>query len=1287
MSPLEGEIIHRIELDSSSISRKRKRDEKPWHTNSLESRLISSGFIFVSNNASHTTTYLLSLPQRLLNKACHAALCKAKVIVTHYHLIALELKGHNANKHWSYPMLLEIQEDGLEICEDRNTSAKMTTTQSIKDDVWTLTQFRCLERMNRNWKDKRFNIKATMDAVSPIIASDPNNPFALIELYDQDAEESSAVLYLNTKRDLIYHTAMLPGDTITFHQLRRKPWSVPKWLQKKKYFQHLNGRIPSHIFVTTEESHFCWHNESKTSQIPPTLLPLVSLEGKIGHLETLSKRDEAKSTEKETQFVETLHFVEVFDSKEENLICRLYLSHFPMSTTLQLGIRKGATIRAVNVHKVCEPSFVTENLLVLGTCLRSTITIIKTASEHFHAKSSAQSDDISEQDTHNSGSQDSGISFATQPTEILEPKRLSFIPNLKPRETLQINGVLVSYPFHKIKVSYLEDIYQSHVKDWIKSNFFELNMPSTSFVRALIPSVSEFVDIIKNEERLKLDLEESVDAWSASCSRNYCAEFFDHGVEDLEAKAVSKDSCGCELSRKGLMHRLNVGFTGLQQIRESALRLFSNKFAKRIVHNKTFLRSGGWTGSMYFECNDLVADIRRQAGNDSVTMEDNLKLYTGGIISEVHKDGKTPGCILDKNCQIPVNFTRPTATDEGDFLVGDIKNIILSCLCIFQPKSKADLESQQASNVYTQEEWLPPINTSHLTERYLKGGCSLLRIDGFVLIVSVQLCCEGSPKVFSANANGMYDSSLSEPSYTIPNGSGATSTEHSIEEALVCDQSLATTPDSHTVRGLLLRQRFSHSKWANDVCKCCVLTLCSIPEGIGEKLDEKQVCHLQSMNLKLAITCSASSLNIFKKAIAMVSAGLAIVEDQCTLGASWWALADSGRTCSLISGGWDELDKDSPIRETGVEVSLPSSAMHLDKRGYVRFSCKSDQIQAKLIKLMTISRLPKGAIATCFDFIGGKKFLDGMLSHRPQRRLVFGPNQRIRMIGELIESSSSGIQNVKICDLYRLVCQSFQAKFKLRLAPSLVRKLSGAKFLGVSFCKVECICKSCFKALKASTSSRQGKNGPTFWHLPHPDEETRKETISVQSFTFSQALLECPSNCPQMAYEVNWECSGLVDDGTGQAKLFADREAALTLLGLDSQAIEWIEEGVKSIGTISFSKTTPPSNELIKEVNSVSLEKNPLERLSPSIRAEYLLHHHCGSLPDRQLDYFVRCKPLSDDLKYLSHTQAESFFSTDHSASSESSLAFQRITSYTLPQLKLELVDCAVASYENQLKV
>ncbi|KAL3916627.1 MAG: hypothetical protein SGILL_005092, partial [Bacillariaceae sp.] len=158
---------------------------------------------------------------------------------------------------------------------------------------------------------------------------------------------------------------------------------------------------------------------------------------------------------------------------------------------------------------------------------------------------------------------------------------------------------------------------------------------------------------------------------------------------------------------------------------------------------------------------------------------------------------------------------------------------------------------------------------------------------------------------------------------------------------------------------------------------------------------------------------------------------------------------------------------------------------------------------------------------------------------------------------------------------------------------------------------------------------------------------------------------------------------GVVDDGTGQATIYADGDAALTLLGMSKETIQWIERGLWHVpgGSLTFKKSIPPSKRLRSATQNILIKKASTAEqsrlLSLPLRAEYLLQMHCRSStsPRRPLDYYIRCKPLPDKNRHLHHTSVDSFFVGDGGL--DVSIFHGEASSYTLPALKLELVDCA----------
>jgi hypothetical protein len=116
---------------------------------------------------------------------------------------------------------------------------------------------------------------------------------------------------------------------------------------------------------------------------------------------------------------------------------------------------------------------------------------------------------------------------------------------------------------------------------------------------------------------------------------------------------------------------------------------------------------------------------------------------------------------------------------------------------------------------------------------------------------------------------------------------------------------------------------------------------------------------------------------------------------------------------------------------------------------------------------------------------------------------------------------------------------------------------------------------------------------------------------------------------------VKWECSALVDDGTGQARIYADRESALLLLG-DRLNVEAIEKGAWVLDDgVFFQPALPASSYLMQCITDASIKArrctissdNNGERkngrsssgvplsifnlLPAAAKAEYHLQQHC----------------------------------------------------------------------------
>ena len=85
--------------------------------------------------------------------------------------------------------------------------------------------------------------------------------------------------------------------------------------------------------------------------------------------------------------------------------------------------------------------------------------------------------------------------------------------------------------------------------------------------------------------------------------------------------------------------------------------------------------------------------------------------------------------------------------------------------------------------------------------------------------------------------------------------------------------------------------------------------------------------------------------------------------------------------------------------------------------------------------------------------------------------------------------------------------------------------------------------------------------------------------------------------------------------------------------------------------------------------------------MDPVYRAEYLLEYHCrrSSRPLRPLVYYVRCKPLSDSVRTVNHTEVinSAVALEDIDEQCHKQAVSRKTVTYALPPLKLNLVDMA----------
>ena len=209
-----------------------------------------------------------------MKKVCDAVRFKYSVQVTKYSL-SPTLFARGPQHEQVSVSVLEISSDGLTVFQS-------TSTQEVtpKGNILSLTQFRALEQSFGNKKEHGkpsskdvYTIRATVDAISPIIAAVPSDPFALVELYQAGGCESCIVVIKGAKA-LACHAGIQPGDSITLQNVKRQKWHVPSWFSKKGPAK-LASRAPTYVFVVTNPLSIVWQDdESPLPPLPSTVVPL-----------------------------------------------------------------------------------------------------------------------------------------------------------------------------------------------------------------------------------------------------------------------------------------------------------------------------------------------------------------------------------------------------------------------------------------------------------------------------------------------------------------------------------------------------------------------------------------------------------------------------------------------------------------------------------------------------------------------------------------------------------------------------------------------------------------------------------------------------------------------------------------------------------------------------------------------------------------------------------------------------------------------------------------------------
>jgi len=289
----------------------------------------------------------------------------------------------------------------------------------------------------------------------------------------------------------------------------------------------------------------------------------------------------------------------------DRLRCRLYLSHFPMSLDIQFSLRRGAVIQANNVHlvhfhngQVVPSSNVDINIeLSYGTCLRSTLVLLKTAANASEnksgdelvevcesAKSALKGDRILGNSLSTRTSNKSTMQLQTQSTVLCKKRhkgRQNGINELDDDAKNRKNGTssdrdctrlsidrlspFLNHGFRRIYQTYLEDIHYKQVVDWINRCFLgplrdklDNGLLKEFIVNTLLKCNQNSGRHDQNKTKIRCNHEVNPSATVVKNKRRHplrspYAEFFDHPFsfnthQDDGCGKMHDISCGCHLS-------------------------------------------------------------------------------------------------------------------------------------------------------------------------------------------------------------------------------------------------------------------------------------------------------------------------------------------------------------------------------------------------------------------------------------------------------------------------------------------------------------------------------------------------------------------------------------------------------------------------------------------------------------------------------------------------------------------------------------------------------------------
>jgi hypothetical protein len=1220
MTAMIGRIEYRLDLSaqSSDFTKKRRQGQQAATSSSHDERKLSDAGIYFVDESSYRE-HLLVVPASLAKTVCDAARYQCQVRIAPP-WTRMELLSTNTVSTTSrgQGFVLEIQ--NLELMDLVDSLPPWDTSNTI-----TLTEWRDEElesTTDSQSSSAESNLMATVDAISPIIAVVPQDPFCLIELYHENVDTAEAgtassyvVVVVKGQAALACHAGIHPGDVLQLVRSRtkRQRWTVPEALRTT----YPDMRVPARVLVVSDPMAIVWNQAAE--DLPPTVpISMSIVEGIVSRvIETAAGLQSIELTDRGNDSASG-------DTTGDRVV--LLLSHYPMSTNMQYGLRRGALVRATNVHYIT--SYTAESpssssvVKYYGACLRSSFSLLRPASNG--TKRSA----------------DSNNSVTT---------------------AMHVKESAIPWKYGRVRTSVFYQALLCHVKD---NNQYLKQVKSLS-EKALVAGLLTMFRLPHHEGGMS-----SCHPWalrsetvaSNSKRRDQFAEFLDHGLEndenDISAPAIS--SCGCHMSH--VQPSLLPIIVTISQVKEAIFKVLRERLKDWVNSIPAGTKvQGGSVASVQLDNQDMIAAIMGSISGG----RDGFLCIVGNLSSM--GESQKAFYLGDSTCCCPITAKKTYSFQGGSGLqsvVGSASVCLGSALCL---SSTAVLPVDEDNPM----PGAPPLPFISLepwatdAQSPKEGSCAVLDCCGNMFLVSVHIHFEA---IAAANEKELLETVVKEAMAS------------SVQQML--DPEHAIQKDEF-FGGILCRQRLKFAKIKSGSFNGTMLTLAHRSSPESSELDVSCVSTLQSLELNISSRIPDRKKVTLVKCIQSLFHE-SLLSEQVNLAAAWWKMSD-GSSSALVACGVDEILKTKPEFHQLASsrfvpcVIAPSSARREGSNGFIRFKCELDDLRVSLVEVKNVPFPDLNYGSSALHGLGGQKHLQGMLDKLPYRR---------RSLKQEETSELPGIQSTTLGDMHRAICADIRHCSQIRLAPTMVRRVRGARLLAVAYCRVQVECSRCYKplvrrskggakTLSGVVDSIQADPQPSFWNT-----QIRLDgTVAPQKDMTRQSLLRCPNHCPDNCSEVKWECSGILDDGTGQGKLYSERESALLLLGIASETVSSIEDGAwESESGIYYQKAMPPSSyikEAIREARILVSQQRRGKRasaveilrlLKPAARASYLLHQQCASLPrvQRNVDFFVRCKPLSTAAFHLNRTEVET--TTSEAFTRESAV-------YSLPPLKLSLVD------------